>query len=93
MNREEAKVAAEVMLAYANGATAQQRRLGDMEAKWYTPSRPVWNWDQFEYRVKPEPREFWVNPNKGIAMLIPQGGARRPGVNGVIRVREVLDDE
>ena len=22
---------------------------------------PVWNWALYDYRIKPEPREFWIN--------------------------------
>ncbi len=22
---------------------------------------PIWNWDEFDYRIKVEPMEFWIN--------------------------------
>ena len=27
---------------------------------WITPKSVTWNWDRFDYRVKPEPREWWT---------------------------------
>lgn len=58
MNKEQAKKAASVMLAWANGKTIKWRRRGhndwseaDQDCIGITLS---WDWDTFEYRIKPE---------------------------------------
>ena len=58
VNRENTRQAIEVMQAYADGSEIQQKRR-ESESGWYQPGRPVWDWDRFNYRVKPAPREFW----------------------------------
>lgn len=59
MNRDESKDAANVMLAYASGKPIQIRPLHS--AKWenvYTS--PDWDWQRYEYRVRPEPKVIWA---------------------------------
>ena len=54
MNREEAKKAAEVMLAYADGKTIEC--FVDNSIGWVEGSEsPKFNWDDFDYRVKGTP--------------------------------------
>ncbi len=61
MTREQTKVAAEVMLAFANGETVECRRVGDIgEGFWNYTGCPNWDWIVMNYRVKPKPREFWI---------------------------------
>lgn len=55
MNREQAKQAAEIMLAYANGEKIEYKVAG--HAAWDdTPSLsgPAFNWCNTEYRIKPK---------------------------------------
>ncbi len=52
MTREEARKAAEVMLAYADGKEIEVK-MGD---KWVSSYKVSFNWFDFEYRVKPEPK-------------------------------------
>ena len=55
MTREEARKAAEVMMAYADGAEIECRvRLTGKE--WNRINGPWFNWFTFEYRIKPEPK-------------------------------------
>ena len=55
MTREEAKKAAEVMMAYADGEKVEGRKRGD--AEWCESTfQPVFNWCRYEYRVKSKPR-------------------------------------
>lgn len=56
---------------------------------WGPQATPSWNWELFNYRVKKEPREFWVNPDNGIAMLICDDFV--PENPSVVRVREVTE--
>lgn len=55
MTREEAKEAAEVMLAYAEGKEIQYKNHeGDSWCE-IVYGEPEFNWDRTEYRIKPEP--------------------------------------
>lgn len=89
MNREEARKAAEVMLAHADGKEIECRIL---DGGWVTKTHQSFNWQEYEYRVKPEPREFWVklDPRDVIhtSKVLDPANAER---NGWIRVREVLE--
>ena len=51
MNREQTKVAATVMLAWAPGQEVEYKLYGD--SKWRSTTCPSWNWDAFEFRIKP----------------------------------------
>jgi hypothetical protein len=48
-----------VMQAFLDGKTIQRRR--NTADAWLTDISGVWDFVMYEYRVKPEPREFWVN--------------------------------
>lgn len=52
MTREDARKAAEVMLAYADGKEVEVRK-GD---KWFPSDTVAFNWCDFRYRVKPQPK-------------------------------------
>lgn len=55
MTREEARKAAEVMLAYADGKKIEYRVRGGEE--WYPSNEldtPLFDWNSTEYRIKPE---------------------------------------
>lgn len=57
MTREEAKKAAEVMMAYADGEKVEGLKRGD--AEWRESALPpVFNWCRYEYRVKPKQEKF-----------------------------------
>lgn len=53
MTREEARKAAEVMLAYADGKQIECSLPG--ENKWFHNLNPQFNWDICDYRIKKEP--------------------------------------
>ena len=57
------KEKAAVMLAADAGAEIEsQIRQATCLQTWVTNKNPSWNWDTFNYRVKPrEPRRIWVN--------------------------------
>ena len=52
MTREEARKAAEVMLAYADGKEVE---FLDPLGNWHSNTIPEFNWFNFDYRIKPEP--------------------------------------
>ena len=51
MTREQAREAAAVMLAWADGKEVEIRLQGIRE--WEPTDSPRWNWDNFDYRIKP----------------------------------------
>ena len=54
MTREEARKAAEVMLAYADGKEIEYKN-GALK-DWSITSVPTFNWGSNDYRIKPEPK-------------------------------------
>ena len=51
-----------VMQAFERGETIQARNVWDDGfSPWLDVCSPSWNWCDREYRVKPNPREVWVN--------------------------------
>lgn len=48
-----------VMQAAQSGKEIQCRGCG-VNSCWRTTRHPVWNWDAFDYRVKPEPKGRWM---------------------------------
>ena len=80
MNRERAKELLPIIQAYANGETIQSK-FADHD--WRTVDLALHMPD--EYRIKPKPREWWLDPSDG--ELLQQD--RKPG-GGFIKVREVL---
>lgn len=52
MNRENTKKAAEVMLAFVAGEEIEFRRCDSLT--WYLDTDPTWDWDAYDYRVKPK---------------------------------------
>ena len=55
MTREEVKKAAEVMIAFAEGAEIQYSHKGQNNwMNWINESSPSFDWQAFDYRIKPE---------------------------------------
>ena len=48
-----------VMLAAYSGDPVQVSR--DGKSHWTDCPEPKWDWGAFTYRIKPTPRELWVN--------------------------------
>ena len=48
-----------VMQAAVRGETIECAINGRED--WELNLSPAWNWDQFDYRVKPQPKVIWVN--------------------------------
>lgn len=49
----------EVVQAFADGKEIESRELGCCE--WSACYSPIWNWAKYDYRVKHEPMERWLN--------------------------------
>ena len=55
MTREEVKKAAEIMLAFADGAEIQYSHKGQNNwLNWINESSPSFDWQAFDYRIKPK---------------------------------------
>lgn len=94
MDNTKLEQAIEVMRAYANGDEIEVQLAGSCNG-WRPCSRPVWNWDVSEYRIKQEEqllpftwdkreqlRGRWIeNAKSGYAFLIT--GVRKYEDNGV----------
>ena len=52
-----------VLQAFKKGKAIQSRYRPqqDIDVCWIDATEPSWDWDTFDYRVKPEPRRIWVN--------------------------------
>lgn len=62
MTRKRAKELLPVIQAWAEGKGVQHRC--HVDPFWHNAENPTWNED-FDYRIKPEPREWWVNVYPG----------------------------
>jgi len=66
MNKEETIAAAELMVYAAHGGRIQARHkihgaMPDSIANWFDIKGLVFNWDDYIYRKKLEPKTIWVN--------------------------------
>lgn len=59
---------------------------------------PLWDWDQFDYRIKPTPLEFWVNVHANLTHAVEvfttEGDAEIHAKHSkvkTIKVREVME--
>lgn len=75
-----------VMQAHVDGKKVQFK-LAKASA-WSDCTVPLWGWSEYDYRIKPEPRRWWINP-------VPMNGegnaiAYTKPLKGTIEVVEVL---
>ena len=103
MNRERAKELLPILQAFAEGKDIQCWQ--ERKDKWETIKDPdVFAWASSRWRIKPEPREFWVNsyPKNSVFIHLNEEAAvnakrcaNKEYWNSIetIKVREVLDDE
>ena len=50
-----------IMQASEDGEIIDSCGKEEIDPEWIYCSDPCWNWYKYEYRVRPEPRVFWVN--------------------------------
>ena len=63
---------------------------------WVKTNVPVWNWDNYDYRIKPKPLEFWVNIySDSVLGYTTEKEAKGHATASAtqIKVREITDDE
>ena len=56
MTREEAKNLLPIIQEYSEGKTIQHRCITDEAPLWWDDDDPTFNVDDFDYRIKPEPK-------------------------------------
>lgn len=62
MNRRETSKAVAVMQAFADGKEVEvaERRHDKKAPNWRHTTTPIWDWADYDYRIKPEPRRIWA---------------------------------
>ena len=84
MNRERAKQLLPMIQAFADGKEIQGRSVNFPE--WGSVASQTTFFDSFEYRIKPEPREWWIDlPER---LVYEQANPPYPNA---IKVREVIE--
>jgi hypothetical protein len=91
MNREDTRKAVEVMLHYADGGEVQIKA-ETSEDDWQDlrHDTPGWDWISSDYRIRPEPREYWVDVTH-LAVYLPKDVVESSPPDKWIKVREVLE--
>lgn len=56
MTREEANKLLPIIQAYCEGKTIQSKSITDDIPLWWNDNNPTFNVDDFDYRIKPEPK-------------------------------------
>jgi hypothetical protein len=94
LNIEETKKAIEVMQAFVDGKAIQcYSGFG-----WEPIKEPFWRWGSVNYRIKPEPKEIWVNEysdgsNYGYDCRDNAiAAARDDAARKAVRYREVIEE-
>ena len=94
MTRDEAREAAKILEAYADGKTIQ---VNEFKAGWIdidNNSAVLVGDGDFQYRIKPEPRVWWINPftNFVLANKDYHLASAQEDLTDYVKVREVTDD-
>lgn len=97
MNIEETKEAIKVMQAFVDGKIVQYKQPA-LDC-WYdlVDINPIWNWGCVNYRIKPEPKEIWVNEYDGCWGIVhgtkeeAKNRADRDATRKAVRYREVME--
>lgn len=87
MTRDQAKTLMPVIQAWAEGKTVQQRYHRITEDKWIDAALCNLDNEAIEWRIKPEPREWWISIKSGTAY---QHKPTDSPLLPTIHVREVL---
>jgi len=97
MTREQAKTLWPIMQAFGEGKDIQCRYNA---GKWCDVGNETGDLEGYEWRIKPEPREFWLGlhaedgDNKGCVQICKYSVGPKPddcASTEIIKVREVLE--
>jgi len=89
MNIEETKKAIKVMQAYVDGVEIERCYRWEGHP-WKSSSNPTWAFTAQQYRIKPKPREFWVDPGHSLSSPEYRRANAETNLNHYIKVLEVL---
>ena len=89
MNREDTKKAIEVMQAFVDGAEIESRQANGHST--WGGSQKTWSWNQFDYRIKPMPREWWLNAHTNECYVTAECAEKFAGIAKIVKVREVIE--
>jgi hypothetical protein len=88
----------EVMQAFERGEAVEI--CDDVKPYWYPSHRPAWDWQQFDYRIKPKLIEGWVNAYDdgslmGLHKSREEANEGSSGLHRIrcVKVREVSSDD
>jgi hypothetical protein len=92
MTIEETKEAIKVMQAFVDGKKIEITNNSTEPNTWtdFYDDSPTWNWYVFSYRIKPEPKEFWIVGGSAYADNQLASCYARTNNLKVIHVREVV---
>ncbi len=92
MNKQETAEAILVMQAWIDGEEVEWTRRDEPVFPWKGSNGFLWDWNTNKYRIKPQPREWWLNLEPDV---VPRGYRElsETPVDGFVHVREVLDEE
>lgn len=85
-----------VIAAHRDGKALEWRDISRPADQWRScqPSGVSWDFNRWEYRIKPEPREWWISVRGGsthhFAFYNRESAAASMLTSEVIHVREVL---
>ena len=103
MNKDSKELARHIdaMLAFQNGKDMEYCKLEPHGYEWTTLRKNgtlSFNWQTYDYRIKPKPREFWLNlyRNDGHSFVVHKSEetakrAADPDLKKTIKVREVIE--
>lgn len=81
------------MLAAAGGKQVQYMAKHHLRDVWIDADDPSWDWRENDYRIKPEPRTWWLgfdtHGRTSVFYFEPAAGCLQPGEQ-LIKVREVI---
>ena len=87
MSRYSLEYMIEVMTTAKKGKTIQYKTSTGMWKDANYPENLSWNWNTNDYRIKHEPKEYWICPATGEIIDV------KTELEGFVRVREVIDNE
>ena len=91
MSGENTEYMISVMQAHLDGAKIERSRPVQCDGGEYVlESEPRWSWSTTHYRVKPEPREFWLDMEESSFIEVGKGSRYWGEEHELIKVREVL---
>lgn len=95
MTRDEAREFAKVVQAYADGKDVQFRKVNGSCAWSDSVVSPAFDALNCEYRIKPEPREWWIVPNAAHAASSRDeanelADSMEWPISSIVHVREVM---